>query len=106
MKVIAVAEYLYDSDVATFIYQVSEQTGISTTTADNHSIRVAYADGAVTIGGAEGADCKVYDMSGRELAGKRSLKAYDVVQVQRADTYVIYLQWPDGKKVVRKIMRR
>lgn len=106
VKVIAVAEYLYDSDVATFIYQVSEQTGISTTTADNHNIRVAYADGAVTIGGAEGADCKVYDMSGRELAGKRSLKAYDVVQVQRADTYVIYLQWPDGKKVVRKIMRR
>ena len=106
VKVIAVAEYLYDSDVATFIYQVSEQTGISTTTADNHNIRVAYADGAVTIGGAEGADCKVYNMSGRELAGKRSLKAYDVVQVQRADTYVIYLQWPDGKKVVRKIMRR
>ena len=106
VKVIAVAEYLYDSDVATFIYQVSEQTGISTTTADNHNIRVAYADRAVTIGGAEGADCKVYNMSGRELAGKRSLKAYDVVQVQRADTYVIYLQWPDGKKVVRKIMRR
>ena len=106
VKVIAVAEYLYDSDVATFIYQVNEQTGINTATADNHSIRVAYADGAVTIGGAEGADCKVYDMSGRELAGKRSLKAYDVVQVQRADTYVIYLQWPDGKKVVRKIMRR
>lgn len=106
VKVIAVAEYLYDSDVATFIYQVSEQTGINTTTADNHNIRVAYADGAVTIGGAEGADCKVYDMSGRELAGKRSLKAYDVVQVQRADTYVIYLQLPDGKKVVRKIMRR
>ena len=106
VKVIAVAEYLYDSDVATFIYQVSEQTGINTTTADNHNIRVAYADGAVTIGGAEGADCKVYDMSGRELAGKRSIKAYDFVQVQRADTYVIYLQLPDGKKVVRKIMRR
>lgn len=106
VKVMAEAEYLYDSDVATFVYQVNSSTGINKPTTEGHRFTAAYANGYIVIDGAEGADCKIYDMAGRELAGKQSLGAHDAVQVQKADTYVISIKHADGKMAVKKIMRR
>lgn len=106
VKVMAEAEYLYDSDVATFVYQVNSSTGINKPTTEGHRFTAAYANGYIVIDGAEGADCKIYDMAGRELAGKQGLGAHDAVQVQKADTYVISIKHADGKMAVKKIMRR
>ena len=107
VKAIAVAEYLYDSDVATFIYQVSSQTtGINTVATENHDFRAAYVNGAIVIEGAEGANCKIYDLAGRELSGKDSLNRYDAISVSIADTYVVFLKFADGKTAVRKILRQ
>jgi len=106
VKAVAVAEYLYDSDVATFIYQVSSQTGIDTPTAENTSFKAAYRDGAIVIDDAEGAECQVYDMAGRELNAKKQLQAHDALPVTKTDTYVVYLKWGNGKMAVRKIARR
>lgn len=106
VKVMAEAEYLYDSDVATFVYQVNASTGINKPTTEGHRFTAAYANGYIVIDGAEGADCKIYDMAGRELAGKQGLGAHDAVQVQKADTYVISIKHADGKMAVKKIMRR
>ena len=102
----AVAEYLYDSDVATFIYQVSSQTGIDTPTAESTSFKAAYRDGAIVIDDAEGAECQVYDMPGRELNAKKQLQAHDALPVTKTDTYVVYLKWANGQTAVRKIARR
>ena len=74
VKAVAVAEYLYDSDVATFIYQVSSQTGIDTPTAESTSFKAAYRDGAIVIDDAEGAECQVYDLAGRELNARNNFK--------------------------------
>lgn len=106
VKVMAEAEYLYDSDVATFVYQVNSSTGINKPTTEGHRFTAVYANGYIVIDGAEGADCKIYDMAGRELAGKQGLGAHDAVQVQKADTYVISIKHADGKMAVKKIMRR
>jgi len=106
VKAVAVAEYLYDSDVATFIYQVSSQTGIDTPTAESTSFKAAYRDGAIVIDDAEGAECQVYDMAGRELNAKKQLQVHDALPVTKADTYVVYLKWGNGKTAVRKIARR
>ena len=106
VKAVAVAEYLYDSDVATFIYQVSSQTGIDTPTAESTSFKAAYRDGAIVIDDAEGAECQVYDMAGRELNAKKQLQAHDALPVTKTDTYVVYLKWANGKTAVRKIARR
>ena len=106
VKVIAVADYLYDSDVATFVYQVSTQTGINTPSAESHTFRAAYNNGTIVIEGAEGADCNVYDMAGRELNSKKHLQEHDALPVAKADTYVVYIQFADGTTAVRKIARR
>ena len=106
VKAVAVAEYLYDSDVATFIYQVSSQTGIDTPTAESTSFKAAYHNGAIVIDDAEGAECQVYDMAGRELNAKKQLQAHDALPVTKTDTYVVYLKWGNGKTAVRKIARR
>lgn len=106
VKAIAVADYLYDSDVATFIYQVSSQTGIDSAVVESHNFRASYNSGNIVIEGAEEADCKIYNLAGMELNGKKLLNRYDAIPVSKADVYIIYLKFVDGKTAVKKVLRQ
>ena len=106
VKAIAVSDYLYDSDVATFIYQVSSQTGINNAVAESHHFSASYSSGNIVIEEAEGADCKIYSLAGIELNGKASLNRYEAIPVSKSDIYIIYLKFVDGKTAVRKVLRQ
>lgn len=105
VKVIAVEDYLYDSDVATFIYEVKEPSGIKARAESEHSFNVSYANGMIVIENVEGGSCMIYDMAGRELSGRTRLLARDTVPVSKADVYVICVRFADGSAAVRKIVR-
>ena len=105
VKVIAVEDYLYDSDVATFIYEVKEPSGIKARTESEHSFNVSYANGMIVIENVEGGSCMIYDMAGRELSGRTRLLARDTVPVTKADVYVVCVRFADGSAAVRKIVR-
>lgn len=105
VKVIAVEDYLYDSDVATFIYDVKEPSGIKARAESEHSFNVSYANGMIVIENVEGGSCMIYDMAGRELSGRTRLLAHDTVPVTKADVYVVCVWFADGSAAVRKIVR-
>ena len=105
VKVIAVEDYLYDSDVATFIYEVKEPSGIKARAESEHSFNVSYANGMIVIENVEGGSCMIYDMAGRELSGRTRLLARDTVPVTKADVYVVCVRFADGSAAVRKIVR-
>ncbi|MBR5697137.1 MAG: chitobiase/beta-hexosaminidase C-terminal domain-containing protein [Prevotella sp.] len=105
VKVIAVEDYLYDSDVVTFIYEVKEPSGIKARSESEHSFNVSYANGMIVIENVEGGSCMIYDMAGRELSGRTRLLEHDTVPVSKADAYVICVRFADGSTTVRKIVR-
>ena len=105
VKVIAVEDYLYDSDVATFIYEVKEPSGIKARAKLEHSFNASYANGMIVIENVEGGSCMIYDMAGRELSSRTRLLKHDTVQVSKADAYVVCVRFADGSIAVRKIVR-
>ena len=106
VKVIAVSDYLEDSDVATFVYQVGESIPSDMDKPLNtHTFKAAYADGKVIIEGAKGATCRVYNLAGLEVGGKDVLTENDWIAVSPAEIYVVTVRYADGKTFVHKITK-
>ena len=92
--------------MATFIYTVegSEQ-GIAETKVELH-LDAEYADGVLTISGAESCTVRVYDLLGRELASRRKVGKIVSLQVPKAESYIVSVTTRDGQTVVRKVTGR
>ena len=99
VKAIAVKDGMDDSDIATFIYIVN---GINDMKMSK-SLKVTYADGQLTITGAEGGTVRVFDLLGRELYAKRNAGQTVTVKVPQAESYIVSVTTADGKTVVRKV---
>ena len=103
VSAVAVRQGMEDSDVATYVYTVEgDEQGIADTKADLH-IDAEYADGVLTISGAEGCTVRVFDLLGRELVSRRSAGKSVSVQIPKAESYVVSVTTRDGQTVVRKV---
>ena len=100
VKAIAVCEGLDDSDVATFVYIV---TGIGSNLAGT-GIRVECQGRTITVTGAEGASCQIYDLGGRELVGQSQLGRQAKFHLNTADVCLVYIRPKNGQPKVYKIL--
>ena len=102
VKAIAVCEGLDDSDVATFVYVV---TGIGNSLADT-GVRVGCHGRTVTVTGAEGASCWIYDLRGGEVAHRSNLSRQAKFDVKAAGVYLVCIRPKKGQPMVAKIVVR
>ena len=105
VKAIAVRQGMEDSDIATYTYTVEGAVGIANVKTDLR-IDAEFADGVLTITGADGCTVRVFDLLGRELASKRDVGKNVSVRVPQADNYIVCVTSKDGQAVVRKVTGR
>ena len=119
VKAIAVRQGMDDSEVVTYTYTVEgNEQGISEVKTDLR-IEAEYADGVLTITGAEGCTVRVYDLLGRELVSRKVGRIEDTgelragtgpaptrVKVPKAESYIISVTTNNGQTVVRKVTGR
>lgn len=103
IKAIAVCDDMDDSDIATFIYMVKIVDGAKGTDLA-HRFTASYANGQLTIMGAEGASCCVYDYQGRELTRRERLSKRQIISVPKTDVYIVSVTYSDGRTVVQKVL--
>ncbi len=102
VKAIAVKEGMDDSDVATFIYML---TGIRSSKLDGQ-IQMECHDGTLTITGAKGANCQIYDLGGRELTSRSNMDSEATFHLKAADACLVHIRQKDGQSAVYKIQVR
>ena len=102
VKAIAVKEGMDDSDVATFIYML---TGIRSSKLDGQ-IQMECHDGTLTITGAKGANCQIYDLGGRELTSRSNMDSEATFHLKTADACLVHIRQKDGQSAVYKIQVR
>lgn len=103
IKAIAVCDDMDDSDIATFIYLVKTIENVKAVDLA-HRFTTSYADGLLTIVGAEGASCCVYDYHGRELTRCERLSKRQTISVPKTDVYIVSVTYSDGQTVVQKVL--
>ena len=69
------------------------------------NITATYADGMLTISGAEGCTLRVYDVAGRELATYHNAAATVRLRVPQTEC-IVSATAAKGQTVVKKVMRR
>ena len=99
VKAMAVKDGMDDSDVATFIYMVN---GINNVLAANN-IRVDGMDKTITIIGAEGASCHIYDLQGQLISSRSNLTNQSVFKMKAAGIYLLQLTLPDGQTTACRV---
>ena len=100
VKAMAVKDGMDDSDVATFIYMVN---GINNVLAANN-IRVDGKDKTITIIGAEGASCHIYDLQGQLISSRSNLTNQSVFKMKAAGIYLLQLTLPDGQTTACRVL--
>ena len=83
-----------------YFTQKSNSTGIARKVA---GVRIACHDRMLTVTGAEGASCQVYDLSGRELTSQGNMGSEARLQLPATDVYLVHIRQRDGQKAVYKI---
>lgn len=104
IKAMAVRHGMEDSEVATFRYTVGK-ANIINNLQSLPLINIHYSDGMLVIRNAENAQCRIFDMQGRELMYKQCLSQNEQIRLITTDFYLVHLQLPDGQTFVRKISR-
>ena len=99
MKAIAVKGDMDDSDIATFVYVVNDINNVDNT----HHYNASYNDGLLTIEGAEGSMCRVYDYRGYELAVCEKLSYKQTINIAKAEAYFVSVTFSDGRTIVQKV---
>ena len=100
VKAIAVKEGMDDSDVATFVYMVN---GINHVLADNN-IRIDSKDKTITITGAEGASCQIYDLQGRLFTGRSHMTNQSRFKMKSAGIYLLQITLSNGQVAVGRVL--
>ena len=104
IKAMAVRHGMEDSEVATFRYTVGK-ANIINNLQSLPLINIHYSDGMLVIRNAENAQCRIFDLQGRELMYKQCLSQNEQIRLITTDFYLVHLQLPDGQTFVRKISR-
>lgn len=99
VKAIAVKGDMDDSDIATFVYVVNDINNVDNT----HHYNASYNDGLLTIEGAEGSMCRVYDYRGYELAVCEKLSYKQTINIAKAEAYIVSVTFSDGRTIVQKV---
>lgn len=105
LQVIAIREGMTDSDIAIYNYFVHGQNGIELV-EESQEYEVNYADGAIIITGASGANCFIYDMLGRELAYYLSIGNETTIEVPKNDVYIVNIVFANQQTIVCKVLAR
>ena len=100
VKAIAVKEGMDDSDVATFIYIVS---GINNVLTEN-DVHIESRDRTITITGAEGAICQIYDLQGRLYTSRNHLDNQSIIKVKTAGVYMVRIILNNGQTAVSEVL--
>lgn len=78
-------------------------TGIDANLAGT-GIRVECQGRTITVTGAEGASCQIYDLGGRELVGQSQLGRQAKFHLNATDVCLVYIRPKNGQPKVYKIL--
>ena len=105
IKAIAVKEGLTDSDIATFIYVVDKASGIKTTANPNYRIKLNNRE--LSIIGAQGAACRIFDGMGRLVAKRNHLNHEDYIRLPYGiGVFIVNIDLRDNTSYIYKIVSK
>ena len=106
LKAVAVRQGMEDSEVVTYTYIVeSPQVIVNVKNDQNLPVNATYAEGVLTIIGAEGCTVRIFDLLGRELDSRQNAGNTVSMKVPQAESYIVSVTNKDGQTVVRKVSR-
>lgn len=104
LQAVAVREGMTDSEIATYAYVVSKNSpeGIEAVPSGNYEI--SYQAGDVSISGAQGATCHIYDLLGRELVNQYVPTNNATIRVPKNDLYIVSLVFANKQTYVCRVL--
>lgn len=108
LQAIAVREGMTDSEISVFNYKVTNSSIETIVKKDEITpdIETSYQDGSITVRGAKGASCYIYDLQGHELAHRSKLGNQTIINVPKTDVYLVSISINSEQTIVRKIFTK
>lgn len=67
-------------------------------------VKIEAGNGAITVSGAEGGVCRIFDLRGMEVASRTGLSAHESFTVKSPELYIVQVSNDNGKNTIRKVM--
>ena len=103
IKAMAVKDGMDVSDIVTFFYFVKGSSGVADSFIDS-DVKIGAGNGAITVSGAEGGGCRIFDLRGMEVASRTGLSAHESFTVKSPELYIVQVSNDNGKNTIRKVM--
>lgn len=103
IKAMAVKDGMDVSDIVTFFYFVKGSSGFADSFIDS-DVKIEVGNGEITVSGAEGGVCRIFDLRGMEVASRTGLSAQESFTVKSPELYIVQVTTEDGKSAIRKVV--
>lgn len=80
-----------------------ETSGIADAFVDS-DVKIESGDGTITVSGAEGGVCRIFDLRGIEVDSRAGISDYESFSVKFPELYIVQVTTNDGKNTIRKVM--
>lgn len=67
-------------------------------------VKIEVGNGAITVSGAEGGVCRIFDLRGMEVSSRTGLSAHESFTVKSPELYIVQVSNDNGKNTIRKFM--
>ena len=104
LQAVAVREGMTDSEIATYAYVVSKKSPEGIEAVPSSHCEISYQAGGVSISGAQGATCHIYDLLGRELVNQYVPTNNATIRVPKNDLYIVSLVFANKQTYVCRVL--
>lgn len=67
-------------------------------------VKIKVGANVITVSGAEGGVCRIFDLRGMEVASRTGLSAHESFAVKNSELYIVQVTTEDGKSTISKVM--